>query len=121
MSDLCDAFCEFTLAAARQLTGVPESHPCARLHGHTFLVRVTVSGPIDPRTGFVADFADIRRAWAPIESALDHRNLNQVPGLENPTSEHLARWVWRALAGNLPSLASVEVRETGNAGVVYRG
>jgi len=121
MRDDCEAFCEFSVAAARRLTGVPAEHPCARLHGHTFLVRVTVRGPIDQRTGFVADFADIQRAWVPVGAALDHRNLNQVDGLENPTSENIARWIWRALAGNLSALASVEVRETGNSGVVYRG
>ena len=121
MSSNGEAFCEFTFAAARRLTGVPADHPCARLHGHTFLVRVTVGGSIDERSGFVADFADIHAAWEPVGSALDHRNLNQVAGLENPTSEHIARWIWRRLAGNLPSLASVEVRETGNAGVIYRG
>lgn len=122
MNDQCEAFCEFSVAASHRLTGVPADHPCARLHGHTFLVRVTVAGPIDPQTGFVADFADIQRAWAPVGAALDHRNLNHVLGLENPTSENLARWIWRALlARNLSALSSVEVRETGNSGVVYRG
>ncbi len=120
-ADRCEAFCEFAIAAARRLAGVPPGHPCARLHGHTFLVRVTVRGPIDAQTGFVADFADIQRAWAPVADALDHRNLNNVPGLENPTSEHVAQWIWQALASNLPALYAVEVRETGNSGVVYRG
>ena len=121
VSTECEAFCEFSIAASRRLTGVAADHPCARLHGHTFIVRVTVSGPIDPRTGFVADFADIQAAWAPVRAALDHRNLNLVAGLENPTSENIARWIWRALAGNLRSLDRVQVQETGNSGVEYRG
>lgn len=116
-----DAYSEFTIAAGRRLTGVREGHPCARIHGHTFTVRVTVSGPVDPQTGFVIDFADVQRAFAPVHEALDHRFLNDVAGLENPTSEHLAMWVWRALRGALPGLSAVEVTETGSSGVVYRG
>ncbi len=117
---LCEASCEFTVAASRRLTGVPADHPCARLHGHTFLVRLTVRGPIDPVTGFVIDFADLQRAWAPLHEQLDHHYMNDVPGLGNPTSERLAQWVWRALRPALPLLSLVEVRETGNSGVAYR-
>ncbi len=121
MTAIAEAFCEFTVAASRRLTGVPSDHPCARMHGHTFLVRVVARGPIDPTTGFVVDFADIQRGWAPLHEALDHRYLNNVPGLENPTSEVLSRWIWERLAPALPSLWAVEVRETGNSGVVFRG
>lgn len=116
----CDASVEFTVAASRQLTGVPPEHSCARLHGHTFLIRLTVRGPIDPTTGFVVDFAEFHRAWAPLHEQLDHHYLNGVPGLENPTSERLAQWIWRALRPALPGLVLVEIRETGNAGVAYR-
>lgn len=116
-----DTYCEFVIAAGRRLTGVPEGHPCARVHGHTFLVRLTVSGPVHPQTGFVIDFADVQRAFAPVHEALDHRFLNDVPGLENPTSEHLAAWIWRALKEALPGLSAVEITETGQSGVVFRG
>jgi 6-pyruvoyltetrahydropterin/6-carboxytetrahydropterin synthase len=116
-----DAYCEFFIAAGRRLTGVPEDHPCARVHGHTFRVRLTVSGPVDPVTGFVADFADVQRAFAPVHDALDHRFLNDIPGLENPTSERLALWIWDHLVGRLPGLSAVEITETGASGVVYRG
>jgi 6-pyruvoyltetrahydropterin/6-carboxytetrahydropterin synthase len=116
-----DAYCEFTIAAGRQLTGVRADHPCARVHGHTFLVRVTVSGPVDPVSGFVVDFADVQRAFGPVHDELDHRFLNEVPGLENPTSEHLAAWIWRRLAGDLSGLSAVEITETGASGVVFRG
>ena len=117
---LCDASCEFTVAASRRLTGVPAGHPCARLHGHTFLVRLTIRGPIDGTTGFVMDFAELQHLWAPLHEQLDHRYLNGIPGLENPTSERLAQWIWRALRPTLPLLTLVEVRETGNSGVAYR-
>ncbi len=116
-----DAYCEFSIAAGRQLTGVPAEHPCARVHGHTFRVRLTVSGPVHPVTGFVIDFADVQRAFAPVHDALDHRFLNEVPGLGNPTSEHLAVWIWRQLSPSLAGLSAVEITETGSSGVVYRG
>ncbi|MBM3907909.1 MAG: 6-carboxytetrahydropterin synthase QueD [Gemmatimonadetes bacterium] len=116
-----DAYCEFSIAAGRRLTGVPTEHPCARVHGHTFRVRLTVSGPVDPATGFVLDFAEVQRAFAPVHEALDHRFLNDVPGLENPTSEHLAIWIWNHLRPTLAALSAVEITETGASGVVYRG
>lgn len=116
-----DAYCEFSIAAGRRLTGVHEDHPCARVHGHTFRVRLTVTGPVDMRTGFVVDFADVQHAFAPVHDALDHRFLNDVPGLENPTSENLAVWIWGRLIRSLPGLSAVEVTETGASGVVFRG
>jgi 6-pyruvoyltetrahydropterin/6-carboxytetrahydropterin synthase len=116
-----DAFCEFSIAAGRRLTGVAADHPCARVHGHTFRVRLTVSGPIDASTGFVVDFADVQRAFAPVHDALDHRFLNDVPGLGNPTSEQLAVWIWDRVRVGLPSLSAVEITETGASGVIYRG
>ena len=116
-----DLFCEFSIAAGRRLTGVSADHPCARVHGHTFTVRLTVTGPVHPTTGFVADFADVQRAFTPVHAALDHRFLNDVPGLENPTSEHLAMWIWNRLVGALPNLSAVEITETGASGVIYRG
>lgn len=116
-----DAYCEFSIAAGRRLTGVPAGHPCERVHGHTFCVRLTVSGPVHPLTGFVIDFAELQRAFAPVHEALDHRFLNDVPGLENPTSEHLAVWIWKALHPSLAGLSAVEITETGQSGVVFRG
>lgn len=95
------------------------------MHGHTFAVRVVIHGPIDAQTGWVLDFADLHRVWAPVHEALDHRVLNEVRGLENPTSERLAVWIWQSLAESLrsfgPSLTSVTVSETGGFSVTYRG
>ncbi len=116
-----EIFKEFTLEAAHRLPNVPPGHKCARLHGHSFRVSVHVSGPIGDTSGWVMDFADIKAAFAPIDSVLDHHYLNDVPGLENPTSENLARWIWERLAPALPTLSRVEIRETCTSGCVYRG
>jgi len=116
-----DIFNIFHLEAARRLPHLTAEHPCARLHGHSFRIEVHVTGPLDDRLGWVIDFAEIEQAWAPIRAALDHRTLNDVPGLENPTSEHLARWIWRALKPALPGLSKLVVQETATAGCVYTG
>ena len=116
-----ELFKEFSFEAAHLLPEVPEGHKCRRLHGHSFHVRVTVRGDVDPRLGWVLDFAELKHAWAPLHEALDHRYLNEVPGLENPTSERLAQWIWRRLSSVLPGLAAVEVRETCTSGCTYRG
>lgn len=116
-----EIFKEFRFEAAHRLPNVPEGHKCARLHGHSFRVRVTVDGPVDPRTGWVMDFADLSAAMRPLHDRLDHRYLNEIAGLENPTSEVLARWIWHELLPGLPSLRAVEVRETCTTGCVYRG
>ena len=115
-----DVFAEFTFEAAHRLPNVPASHKCARLHGHSFHVRVTVSGPIDPALGWVIDFADVKQAFAPLHALLDHHYLNEIEGLENPTSEMLSQWIWVRLHPSLPLLSAVEVRETCTAGCVYR-
>jgi 6-pyruvoyltetrahydropterin/6-carboxytetrahydropterin synthase len=113
---------EFTFEAAHRLPSVPPDHRCARLHGHSYRVIIHVSGEVDPTSGMVMDFADIKIAFKPIvDEHLDHYYLNDVPGLENPTSENLARWIWQRLSQTLPQLSAVEVRETCTSGVIYRG
>jgi len=114
-------FKEFSFEAAHRLPNVPEGHKCARLHGHSFAVRVTVEGQVGEDTGWVMDFADLKAAFGPLHDRLDHRYLNEIPGLENPTSERLAQWIWRELSPALPGLVEVEVRETCTTGCVYRG
>lgn len=114
-------FKEFSFEAAHRLPNVPADHKCARLHGHSFHVRVSVEGPLGADSGWVMDFAEIKAAYAPVRDRLDHRYLNEIPGLENPTSEVVARWIWRELAPALPSLAAIEVRETCTSGCIYRG
>jgi len=112
---------DFSFEAAHRLPNVPAGHKCARLHGHSFLVRVTVDGPVGEHTGWVMDFADLKVAFAPLHDRLDHRYLNEIVGLENPTSEVLARWIWRELRPTLPALTEIEVRETCTTGCIYRG
>lgn len=116
-----DIFKEFTFEAAHRLPHVPEGHKCARLHGHSFRVELHVRGPVDPATGWVMDFADIKRAFQPLYDQLDHNYLNEIEGLANPTSEHLARWIWRRLRPTLPELCRVVIHETCTSGCIYQG
>lgn len=112
---------DFSFEAAHRLPNVPADHKCARLHGHSFQVRVSVDGPVGERTGWVMDFAEMKAAFRPVYEQLDHRYLNEIAGLENPTSENLARWIWRQLGPILGGLIEVEVRETCTTGCIYRG
>ncbi len=111
----------FRIEAAHRLPHVPEGHKCARLHGHSFGIELHVKGPLDPKLGWVMDFADLKAAFAPLFERLDHRYLNEVPGLENPTSENLARWVWDELKPRLPLLDHVIVHETCTSACRYDG
>jgi 6-pyruvoyltetrahydropterin/6-carboxytetrahydropterin synthase len=116
-----EIFKEFTFEAAHRLPFVPPDHKCARLHGHSYRVEIRVGGTVDPRTGWIMDFADIKTAFKPLLDRLDHYYLNDIEGLENPTSETLARWIWDHLRPALPALVEVTVRETCTSGAVYRG
>lgn len=108
----------FHIEAAHRLPNVPDGHKCARLHGHSFRVEIHVGGEPDAHTGWIMDYADIKAAFAPLYDQLDHHYLNEVEGLENPTSEHLARWIFRRLKPALPALERVVVHETCTAGAV---
>ncbi len=111
----------YQFEAAHMLPLLPETHKCRRLHGHSFKVEIAVSGPCDPRLGWVMDYADITQAFKPILKQLDHYYLNEVPGLENPTSENVAIWIWSKLKPVLPLLTEVAVAETCTARCIYRG
>ncbi len=112
---------DFSFEAAHRLPNVPEGHKCARLHGHSFHVRVVVEGEPDSDLGWIIDFADIAAACDPVIERLDHYYLNEIEGLENPTSEAIARWIWSRLQDRLPGLSRIEVRETCTSGCSYRG
>ncbi len=113
-------FKEFTFDAAHWLPNVPKDHQCHRLHGHTYRVKISVTGPLDPVMGWVVDYAEISRLWEDrIHFKLDHRCVNDV--LKNSTSEVIASWIWTQLARELPGLSEVEVMETATAGCIYRG
>lgn len=111
----------FQFEAAHLLPRLPKSHKCRRLHGHSFQVEIVVCGELDSRLGWVMDYAEITRAFKPIWEKLDHRYLNEVSGLENPTSENIAMWIWHKLKPALPLLSEVAVAETCTARCVYRG
>lgn len=116
-----EIFKRFTIEAAHRLPNVPEGHKCARLHGHSFQIELRIRGELDPHTGWVMDFADVKTAFAPLYRQLDHHYLNDIPGLENPTSEQLAVWIWERLYPALPGLHEIVVHETCTAGCRYRG
>ena len=116
-----EIFREFQIEAAHRLPNVPPGHKCARLHGHSFRIAVHVAGEPDATLGWVCDFADIKAAAEPVLGQLDHRYLNEIEGLENPTSERLAAWIWQRLAPSLPGLSRITVRETCTSGCEYRG
>ncbi len=110
-----------TFESAHRLPNVPEGHKCRRLHGHSFGVELVVSGPVDEHTGWVMDFSDVKAAFEPLYKVLDHNYLNEIEGLENPTSENLARWIWDRLRPRLPGLSEITVHETCNSSCTYRG
>ena len=111
----------FGFESAHFLPNLPDGHKCRRMHGHSYRVEVHVEGPVAEPQGWVMDFADLKAACRPVEEQLDHRVLNEIEGLENPTAENIARWIWRRLAPDLPGLSKLVVRETCTAGVIYRG
>lgn len=116
-----EIFKDFTLEAAHRLPHVPPGHKCSRLHGHSFLIRIEVQGEPGPETGWIMDFGDIKAAFKPLYEQLDHHYLNDIPGLENPTSEVLAMWIWERLKPALPQLREITVHETCTSGCRYRG
>jgi 6-pyruvoyltetrahydropterin/6-carboxytetrahydropterin synthase len=107
--------------AAHRLPEGPPGHKCARLHGHSFMIELAVRGPVNERTGWFIDYGDLDALWQPLHAVLDHNYLNEVPGLENPTSENLARWIWQRLSPGLPALERVIVHETCDARCEYEG
>ncbi|CAB4833705.1 unannotated protein [freshwater metagenome] len=118
---MMEIFKEFSFEAAHLLPNVPEGHKCGRLHGHSYRIAVHLQGDVGVDTGWVTDFGDIKCVVDPLIARLDHYYLNDIEGLENPTSEVLARWIWENLAPGLPGLSRIVVRETCTSGCVYDG
>ncbi len=111
----------FSFEAAHFLPNVAPTHRCHAMHGHSYRVEVKVEGPIDPVTGFVVDFFDIEAAFGPLLAILDHHCLNEIAGLENPTAENIAVWVWNRTKKVLPQLAKVVIYETKDCYAEYEG
>ena len=116
-----DIYKEFVIEAAHLLPSLPEGHKCKRLHGHSFRIEVHVSGDVDKKKGWVIDFAEISRRFEPLFNILDHQYLNEIDGLENPTSENLAYWIWSRLKPDMPMLSAIIIKETCTSGCIYRG
>ena len=112
---------EFTFEAAHLLPNVPAGHKCGRLHGHSFRIEVHVAGQLDIKLGWIMDYAEIKSLVKPVIARLDHYYLNDIPGLENPTSEVIAGWLWQQLKPVLPQLSRIVVKETCTSGCVYSG
>jgi 6-pyruvoyltetrahydropterin/6-carboxytetrahydropterin synthase len=121
MNDVVELVKDFRFEAAHYLPNVPDGHKCRRMHGHSFRGEVAVRGPIDPHLGWVMDFADLRVATDPIVKTLDHYVLNEIAGLDNPTSERLAIWIWNQLAPAVPLLHRVTIEETCTSRCHYYG
>jgi 6-pyruvoyltetrahydropterin/6-carboxytetrahydropterin synthase len=113
-------FKNFSFEAAHKLPLVPKEHKCFNLHGHSFNVGVTVDGPIN-EIGWVMDFSELKQVCEPYIKQLDHSYLNEIEGLENPTSENIAIWLWKRLSKELPQLFEIEIMETCNSGCRYNG
>ena len=116
-----DIFKTFSIEAAHRLPNVAADHKCSRLHGHSFRIELHVRGAADAHTGWVMDFADLKAAFRPVLERLDHHYLNEIPGLENPTSENLSRWIWQEMKPIVPQLCKVVVHETCTSGCIYQG
>lgn len=116
-----DIYKEFSIEAAHLLPHTPDGHKCKHLHGHSFKIEIHISGDIDPQLGWVDDFAHIATMFQPIFEQLDHHYLNDIEGLENPTSENLACWIWQRLLPRLPKLTKIMIKETCTSGCVYIG
>lgn len=116
-----EVFRVFKIEASHSLGHLPAGHPCRGVHGHSWRIEVHAAGPVDAESGWVVDFADLDRAFRPLQEALDHAHLNDLEGLGRPTCENLARWVWERLAPGQPRLSRIVVWETEAAGCSYRG
>lgn len=116
-----EIFKVFHIDAAHCLPNVPPGHKCANRHGHSFRIEIHIKGPVDPQKGWVIDFTDIAKAFQPLYDQLDHKYLNNIEGLSNPTSENLAVWIWKNLKPELPQLSKVVVQESTESGCIYKG
>jgi 6-pyruvoyltetrahydropterin/6-carboxytetrahydropterin synthase len=121
MGSNMEIFKEFQIESAHSLPNVPAGHKCGRIHGHSFRIRICIVGEPGPKTGWVMDFADIKEIFKPLYEQLDHRYLNEIEGLENPTSEAIATWIWVRLKPELPMLSKVVIHETCTSGCSFTG
>lgn len=116
-----EIFKVFKFDAAHRLPCVAAGHKCAQLHGHSFRIEIHLKGQANPQTGWVMDFTEITAVCQPIIDQLDHKYLNNIEGLANPTSENLAKWIWQHLKPDLSLLSKVVIQESTESGCIYQG
>ncbi|MDF1694371.1 MAG: 6-carboxytetrahydropterin synthase QueD [Saprospiraceae bacterium] len=114
-------FKHFNFDSAHFLPLVPDGHKCKGIHGHTYRMTLEFEGEIDAEMGWLIDFAEIKKTVNPLIEAVDHKLLNDIEGLENPTCEMIAKWFWDKISPQLPQLSKVILNETTTSGVIYNG
>lgn len=114
-------FKQFTFDSAHFLPNVPDGHKCKETHGHTYRLTVYIDGELDNKLGWVMDFSDMKKVIDPVIQSIDHKMLNNIPGLENPTCEIIAVWLWNKIKPGIPQLTKIELHETPTSGVIYQG
>jgi len=114
-------FKKFTFDSAHFLPHVPHTHKCRETHGHTYLLTVYIEGGLVNHLEWVMDFADLKKVIEPVIDSVDHKLLNNIPGLENPTCEILAVWLWKQIKPHIPQLKKIELNETPTSGAIYEG
>ena len=112
---------KFNIESARSIPNLPKTHPCHHIHGHSFKIIISVKGPVNKQNGFVTDFQDIDDAFNPFKKELDHSYLNNIEGLQNPTSENICIWIWDKIQSSLPNIYKIEIKETDSTGCIYEG
>ena len=110
-----------TFEAAHWLPTFPEGHKCRRIHGHSFRVDIIVTGDVPEDDGYLIDYGQIKRAAQSVVDQLDHRLLNDIDGLTNPTAEHIAKWLYDRIRPQLPQLTAIRVHETPTSTAEYTG
>jgi len=112
---------EFSFDSAHFLPNVPDGHKCKNMHGHTYRLRVVLTGQTDPVLGWIMDFKELKDAVSPVIDQLDHKLINDIKGLENPTAENITVWIWNKIKPSLQQLSRIELYETPTTGVIYSG
>jgi 6-pyruvoyltetrahydropterin/6-carboxytetrahydropterin synthase len=112
---------EFSFDSAHFLPNVPDGHKCKEMHGHTYRLKVFIQGELDPILGWIMDFKELKDALLPVIDQLDHKLINNIKGLENPTAENITVWIWEQIRPSLPLLSRIELYETPTTGVIYEG
>lgn len=112
---------EFSFDSAHFLPNVPDGHKCKEMHGHTYRLKVFIKGELDPQLGWIMDFKDLKEALLPVIDQLDHKLINNIQGLQNPTAENITVWIWQQIKPSLPLLSRIELYETPTTGVIYHG